>query len=115
MLDEMMLALAPPEPPLVAEPQIDEPATAPRVDDGDTEGLGSDYRVLLYNDEVHSFDEVIEQLVKATGCSLAKAEAITVEVTARGRGVCFRGERSRCQDVCRVLREINLQCEVDCD
>jgi len=120
MLDEMMLALSPPESPQVAEPEVAgpevaEPATAPRVDDGGTQGLGLDYRVLLYNDEVHSVGEVIEQVVKATGCSPLRAEAITLEVDARGRAVCFRGERARCQDVCRVLREINLQCEVDCD
>ena len=99
----------------VAEPQIDEPQTLPRPDDGDTTGAGSDYRVILYNDDFHSMDEVILQLIKATGCSPERAVAITIEVDARGRGVCFRGERSECQQVCRVLREISLQCEVDSD
>ena len=101
--------------PAIAEPQIEEPTTAPDIDDGDTEGTGSDYRVLLYNDEFHSMDEVVDQIVKATRCSASKAEAITMEAHFKGRAVCFRGERARCQDVCRVLREIRLQCEVDCD
>lgn len=101
--------------PQIDEPQIDEPTTDPSVDDGDTQGSGSDYRVLLYNDAFHSMDEVAEQLIKATGCSLPRAEAIMMEAHFKGRAVCFRGERPRCQDVCRVLREIRLQCEVDCD
>ena len=108
------LALAAPEP-AVAEPQIDEPETAPRVDDGDTSGSGSDYRVLLYNDDFHDMDEVVEQVVKATRCGVPRAEAITLEAHFKGRAICFRGERPKCHDVCRVLREIRLQCEIDCD
>jgi ATP-dependent Clp protease adapter protein ClpS len=114
MPDETTLALAPLQPE-VAEPQIEEPPTEPQVDDGSTGSQGENYRVLLYNDEFHTFDEVIFQLVKATACSLAKAEAIALEVDSRGRAICFRGEREKCQHVCQVLREIRLQCEVDCD
>ena len=116
MFDQPILAAQPAlAQPAVAEPEIAEPTTDPRVDDGDTAGNGSDYRVLLYNDDFHSMDEVVDQLVKATRCSSAKAEAITMEAHFKGRAVCFRGERPKCQDVCRVLREIRLQCEVDCD
>ena len=85
-------------------PEIDEPGTS-----------GSDYRVILYNDEWHSVDEVMVQLIKATQCSPEKAYQITLEVDAKGRGVCYRGNREKCQHVVKVLREIRLQCEVDCD
>jgi ATP-dependent Clp protease adaptor protein ClpS len=96
-------------------PSIDNPELAPSTDDGDTSGSGSDFRVLLYNDEWHVFEEVIDQLIKATRCSVLKAEAIALEAHRRGRAVCFRGARGECHKVCDVLREIRLQCEVDCD
>lgn len=83
---------------------------------GETTGQTSDgFRVILYNDDAHSFDEVILQLQKATGCTLEKAIDIMLEAHTKGRAVCYKGGRDDCQKVCRVLREIRLQCEVDCD
>src|SRR5688572_27012534 len=76
---------------------------------------GEGWRVILYNDDVHSVDEVIVQLQKATGCDLDTAIRVTLEVDANGRGVRYRGERDDCGRVVRVLREIRLQCEVDDD
>ncbi len=78
-------------------------------------GSGSGYRVILYNDDWHSADDVHDQLIKATQCSSEEAVKIIQEVEAKGRAVCFKGERDKCHDVARVLREIRLQCEVDCD
>jgi ATP-dependent Clp protease adapter protein ClpS len=75
----------------------------------------SSYRVILYNDDWHSQDEVAVQLQKATGCDIGTAFRITLEVDANGRGVCYRGGCEACHRVTRVLREIQLQCEVDDD
>jgi ATP-dependent Clp protease adapter protein ClpS len=80
-----------------------------------TEQLSDGFRVILYNDEHHSMDEVILQLQKATGCNMEKAIDIMLEAHTKGRAVCYKGGRDDCQKVCRVLREIRLQCEVDCD
>ena len=80
--------------------------------DGDPTG---GYRVILYNDDWHSMDEVVFQLQKATGCSLEKAEGYTIEAHNTGRSIVYRGERERCRQVVAILREIRLQCEVDCD
>ncbi len=76
---------------------------------------GANHRVILYDDDWHFPQDVQEQLIKATGCSPHKARTIINEVEAKGRGVCFKGERGKCHEVARVLREIRLQCEVDCD
>lgn len=85
-------------------PEIDEPGAG-----------GSNYRVILYNDEWHGFDEVIEQVIKATGCEVERAVEITLEAHQKGRAVCYKNSRERCQKAARVLREIRLQCEVDHD
>ena len=94
---------------------ITSPGETGLLEPTDIDHTGSDFRVILYNDDFHSEDEVIEQLKKATGCSTSRAEEITVEAHFKGRAICFRGERGECQRVCQILREIRLQCEVDAD
>ena len=84
---------------------------APEITDQTSDG----FRVILYNDEHHSMDEVIFQLQKATGCTMEQAIDIMIEAHTKGRAVCYKGGRADCQKVCRILREIRLQCEVDCD
>jgi ATP-dependent Clp protease adapter protein ClpS len=80
-----------------------------------TDSTNSDYRVILYNDEFHGMDEVALQLQKATGCDLETAISIMLEAHMKGRAVCYRGAREECHRVARILREIRLQVEVDCD
>ena len=100
---------------------MDEPATAPEVEDAPLEestppgSAGGKYRVILYDDDHHGQDEVAEQLQKATQYSMRKCWQIMMEANDKGRAVCFHGPREKCQGVTRVLREIRLQCEVDCD
>ncbi len=68
--------------------------------------------VILYNDEVHTFDEVIRQLQKATGCSEPEATRITMEAHFKGKAVAFQGGFTECMRVIRVLREIALVVEI---
>lgn len=86
------------------------------VDDTEVDlglGLGHPWKVLLYNDDWHSFDEVVFQVQKATGYSLERAEQITHEAHATGRAVAYAGEKEACKRVAAVLREIRLQVEID--
>lgn len=71
--------------------------------------------VVLYNDDWHSFDDVIIQLVLATGCDAATAEAHAWTVHTQGKARVFDGPRTRCESVAQVLRQIRLQVEVDWD
>jgi ATP-dependent Clp protease adapter protein ClpS len=66
-------------------------------------------RVILFNDNVHTFDEVIVQVQKATGCSLEQAESITMEAHTRGQAVAFEGPLERCEHVAAVLGQIRLR------
>ena len=84
----------------------------PRPTDTDTDAEGR-YVVIVYNDEVHTFEQVEVQLQKATGCTLEKAEALSHEIDSRGRAVVFAGEGPDCERVANVLREIRLQVETD--
>ncbi|MEX1275344.1 MAG: ATP-dependent Clp protease adaptor ClpS [Bacteroidota bacterium] len=70
-------------------------------------------RVILYNDEVHTFEEVIGQLIKALGCDTTKAEALTWEVHNIGKSNVFQGPMNECMQVSGVLEEIALHTQIE--
>jgi ATP-dependent Clp protease adaptor protein ClpS len=70
-------------------------------------------KVILYNDDWHTFEEVIVQLMKATGCSRERAEALTWEVHTRGKAAVFEGSLAECLRVSGVLEEIALHTEIE--
>lgn len=82
------------------------------IDERDTDPT---HRVILYDDDWHGMDEVVLQIQKATGYDLERAMEIMLEAHAKGRAICFRGARDKCHRVAGVLRQIQLQVEVDCD
>jgi len=70
-------------------------------------------KVILYNDEVHTFDEVIGQIIKAIRCDSVKAEALTWEVHNSGKAVVFDGPMDECMQVSGVLEEIALHTQIE--
>jgi ATP-dependent Clp protease adapter protein ClpS len=70
-------------------------------------------KVILFNDEIHTFDEVITQLIKATRCTSGAAEALAMEVHTNGRAVVFSGELVRCMEVSGILEEIKLMTQIE--
>ena len=69
-------------------------------------------RTILFNDDHHTFDEVIDQVILATGCSGTKAEAIAWEVHLRGQACVHEGDLFECIKVSAVLEEIALHTQV---
>ena len=83
----------------------------PEVIDSTTSTLSA--KCILFNDEWHSFEEVIEQIIKATKCSFEKAERHTMEVHFNGKSVVYTGDLSRALSVSTVLEEISLRTNVE--
>src|SRR5258708_6990415 len=69
-------------------------------------------KVLLFNDNIHTFDEVIAQVSKATGCSAQHAEKVAWEVHSKGQSIVYDGDISECLRVSSVLEEIALHTQV---
>ncbi len=76
------------------------------------ERLDEPWCVILYNDDVHTFDEVIIQLIKAIGCSSAEAEKLAWTVHTEGKATVYEGPFEKCFEVQGVLREIELITEI---
>jgi ATP-dependent Clp protease adaptor protein ClpS len=69
-------------------------------------------KVLLYNDDWHSFEEVIYQLIKATRCTFEKARDCAFEVHVRGKAVVYSGSITDCLKVTTILEEIALNTQI---
>jgi len=74
---------------------------------------GDAYHVILYNDDIHSFDDVVRQVQKATGVSTEDAFAVTLQAHETGRAACYMGPHDACVKVADILREIGLHVEID--
>ena len=79
-----------------------------RVEVMEEEQVDTAWRVLLFNDDVHTFDEVIGQIIKATGCSLSRAEQLTWQVHNEGKAQVYEGAFEACLKVEIILSEIGL-------
>jgi ATP-dependent Clp protease adaptor protein ClpS len=74
--------------------------------------IGLTCKVILYNDDWHSFEEVINQIIKAIKCPFEVARDLTFEVHVKGKALVFRGDMKDCLQVSSVLEEIALNTEI---
>jgi ATP-dependent Clp protease adapter protein ClpS len=70
-------------------------------------------RVILFNDNIHSFDDVICQLIKAINCSSERAEAYAWEVHTKGKACVYVGDIEKCLKVSSILEEIGLHTQIE--
>lgn len=70
-------------------------------------------KVVLFNDDVHTFEEVITQLMKALRCTETKAESLAMEAHSNGKAIVFSGEILRCMEVSHILEEIKLMTQIE--
>lgn len=75
--------------------------------------LDEPWRVILYDDDVHTFEDVIVQLVKAIGCTAARAEQHAWTVHTEGKDCVYTGDFFECLRIQGVLREIALVTEIE--
>ncbi len=75
-------------------------------------GTESGWKTVLFNCRCHTFDEVERQLIKATGCSLSRARAMSWEVHSKGSSVVYEGTAQRCEAAALILEDIGLIVQV---
>lgn len=87
------------------------PASEEKTTAGTRAGHGA--RVVLFNDDVHTFEEVAAQLVKATRCTFAKGMGLANVVHTVGSAIVYEGHFERCEAVASVLAEIGLKTAIE--
>jgi ATP-dependent Clp protease adaptor protein ClpS len=94
----------------------EKPAKTPDVEvlelTEEEEATDTPWRLILYDDDIHTFDEVINQLIKALGCSVSHAEELTLKVHNDGKATVFEGSFEECLKINAVLLEIQLITEI---
>lgn len=75
--------------------------------------LGATRKVILYNDDEHTTDEVVAQIVKAIACTLQRANEIMREADSTGRAVVIASHLERCEHVAAVLEQIGLHVDIE--
>lgn len=76
------------------------------------ESVETPWRLILFDDDIHTFDEVIHQLIKALGCSVEKAREMTFKVHNDGKALVYEGAFEECLKINSVLQEIQLITEI---
>ncbi|MDT0633283.1 ATP-dependent Clp protease adaptor ClpS [Rubrivirga sp. S365] len=89
------------------------PDAAPVAEPTADEAVDTPWRVILYDDDIHTFDEVILQLIRATGCSEQQAERHAFTVHTAGKDCVYQGDFFDCFQVQGVLRQIQLVTEIE--
>lgn len=79
----------------------------------DFSGITNAAKVILFNDEIHTFDEVIQQILKAINCTYEEAESKTMEVHTKGKSIVYEGDLQECLRVSSILEEIALHTQVE--
>ena len=89
------------------------PETEELIEPIDIDTTTEGFTLVLYNDSYHNFDEVTEQVMKATGYGYERAEAITLEAHTKGRAVVVTGDLNICVKAQHVLEEISLRTSIE--
>ncbi|RYG39751.1 ATP-dependent Clp protease adaptor ClpS [bacterium] len=82
----------------------------PSIDDGRTKR--GDHVVVVFNNDVNTFEEVFEILIVATNCSVEEAEMETWEVDQLGKSVVHQADREICEEIAEIIRTIGIRVEV---
>lgn len=89
------------------------PQTEELIEPIDIDTTTEGFTLILYNDSVHSFEEVTEQVMRATGFGFERAESITSEAHTKGRAVVLTGNLDLCIKAQHVLEEISLRTSIE--
>lgn len=80
------------------------------IDDGTGNGLGT--KVVVFNDNYHTFDEVVKVLQKAIGCSEQVGFYHAHTIHTKGKSDVYKGEMLDCIRVSSIIQEINLKTQI---
>ena len=71
-------------------------------------------QVILFNDDVHFFEEVIAQLMLACKHSFEKAEELTYEINKKGKAKVYENTFENCIKASNILESIKLRTQIIC-
>jgi ATP-dependent Clp protease adaptor protein ClpS len=70
------------------------------------------WMVVIYNNESNSMDEVIEVLIRATGCDIQEAEIEMWEAHTFGKAPVHFASKPECEDAAIIISSVGIKTEV---
>ncbi len=70
------------------------------------------WQVVLYNDDINFYGDVISAVQQAIKCSLEIAEKVVFDAHNKGKASCFIGSHTQCEQVYSVLSSWKLTSEI---
>jgi ATP-dependent Clp protease adapter protein ClpS len=86
------------------------PFEAPHIVDSPT-GTGR-WMVVIFNNDENTIEEVIEVLMRSTGCSANEAYIETWEAHTYGKAYVHFSDRTECEIVAHMISSIGVKTEV---
>lgn len=77
------------------------------------EQLGKNHEIVLYNDDVNTFDHVIDTLIKVCKHTSEQAEQCAILVHYKGRCTVKTGSFDELKPLCTQLLEAGLSAEIE--
>ncbi len=77
------------------------------------EQLGVNHEIVLYNDDVNTFDHVIDTLIKVCKHTSEQAEQCAILVHYKGRCTVKTGSFDELKPLCTQLLEAGLSAEIE--
>ena len=77
------------------------------------EQLGVNHEIVLYNDDVNTFDHVIDTLIKVCKHTSEQAEQCAILVHYKGRCTVKTGSFDELKQLCTQLLEAGLSAEIE--
>jgi len=68
--------------------------------------------VLIYNNDTNSMEEVVDVLIRATGCTMEEAEIEMWEAHTFGKAPVHFASKSECEDAASVISSVGIKTEV---
>ncbi len=97
-------------------------ATLPGLEDNPLTSLneyfsnaGDGYIVVVYDNSVNTYEQVIRVLVQATACGVEEAAIEAWEIDHLGKSVVHHGNFSECNRAAGIIRQIGIRVEVVTD
>lgn len=88
------------------------PLVEVELDEREEKSLQEPWKCILFNDDFHTFEEVIYQIMLATGYQESKAESIAMKAHKAGKAIVYSGEAEECIRISAILEEIFLLTEI---
>jgi ATP-dependent Clp protease adaptor protein ClpS len=85
----------------------------PELFDDPTSNLTGDHIVIVFNNDHNTYAQVIDILIKATGCAQDEAEMETWEIDHLGRSIVHHGDRAECERAAAIIQTIGIKVAVE--